>query len=95
MIADGARACFQCATVLEFHGGHLAAVQWSAAPCLGCERWVAILEDAKRLAAEQEDRQTTPELVELTPSAIYERLTANRRRDAVRDHAMAAAGDRE
>lgn len=88
MIDDGQRICHQCGTVLEFDIGQLVEVR-GASPCLGCERWIAILERATVLALEK------PEPMDLSPAANLERLRQGRQPVPAFDHARAAANDRE
>lgn len=93
MIANGPRVCYQCGTTFEFDGGLPVEVRWSAAPCVGCERWNLILERARALAlAAAAKKAEQPEAMDLSPAANLERLMAGKREPEVRDWAVAAAG---
>ena len=81
--------------MFEFENGLPVEVRWSAAPCVGCERWFAILARAKVLAAAEQATAEHVEAVDLSSyAAILQRLRNGRPEVEEFDHALAAANDR-
>jgi hypothetical protein len=94
---DGRKACAACGTVYQYRH-YQAEVEPSHSPCEGCKILMRILaESARQLAAEQAATPEPEQQIEtMTLADIERRLRGGHISKAdTRDHAKAAAGDRD
>lgn len=90
----GSKACPFCHSRFTFEAYELVDSMPSDQPCDGCVQLYAILAASARRKAEMQHGEPTPEVMDLSPSAILARLLENRRRAADPEHdpRMVAAG---